>query len=76
MLKIKLSRVGKKGASHYRIVVAERRSKRDGQFVAQLGIYSPQTNPAVIKLNRPALEAWLNKGARLTPTVARLIAKQ
>jgi small subunit ribosomal protein S16 len=73
MLKIKLSRFGKKGESHYRIVVAEKRSKRDGRFVALLGYYSPQTDPATVKVDRKLLDYWLSKGAQLTPTLRSLI---
>jgi small subunit ribosomal protein S16 len=76
MLKIKLSRSGKKGESHYRIVVAERRSKRDGRFVDALGYYSPQTDPATVKIDRERLNYWLSKGAQLTPTLDRLLAKK
>ena len=75
MLKIKLTRIGKKGESHYRIVVAERRSKRDGKFVASLGYYSPQTQPATVKVNQKAIDDWLKKGAQLTPTLKLLLKK-
>lgn len=75
MLKIKLQRIGKSGESHYRIVVAERRSKRDGKFVAQLGFYSPQTQPATVKVDRKLLTKWLNQGAQPTPTL-KLLLKQ
>ena len=73
MLKIKLQRIGKSGESHYRIVVAERRSKRDGKFVAQLGFYSPQTQPATIKVDQKLLAEWLSKGAQPTPTLKLLL---
>lgn len=75
MIKIKLSRLGKKGFSHYRIVVAERRSARDGKFIDNLGYYSPMTEPNLIKLDRKKLEYWLKKGAQPTDTVKMLIKK-
>ena len=75
MLKIKLTRIGKRGESHYRIVVAERRSKRDGKFIDVLGYYSPQTEPATIKVDRAKLQAWLNQGAQMTPTLRLLLKK-
>ncbi len=73
MLKIKLTRIGKTGESHYRIVVAERRSKRDGKFIDELGYYSPQTEPATIKVDRQKLQAWLKKGAQPTQTLKLLL---
>lgn len=76
MLKIRLTRIGKKGASHYRIVVAEQRSKRDGKFIDELGYYSPQTEPATIKIDQQKLQAWLKKGAQLTPTLKLLLKKE
>lgn len=75
MLKIKLTRIGKKGESHYRIVVAERRSKRDGKFIDVLGYYSPQSEPATIKVDRAKLQIWLNQGAQMTPTLKLLLKK-
>jgi len=38
MLKIKLARFGKRNQPHYRIVVNEAKSKRDGQYTALLVI--------------------------------------
>ena len=75
MLKIKLTRLGKKNQPFYRIVVAERRSKRDGQYVAKLGDYNPLTDPATINLDVKAYEEWLTKGAQPTETVLSLYNK-
>ena len=72
MLKIRLSRTGKKNQPHYRIVVTERRSKRDGGIVANLGHYIPYTNPAVVRLEVNEYDQWLGKGAQATPVVSYL----
>ena len=72
MLKIKLARFGKKGQPHYRIVVNEAKSKRDGEYVANLGEYAPTFNPKILKLDLKAYDAWLVKGAQPTETVASL----
>ncbi|HEX6372967.1 MAG TPA: 30S ribosomal protein S16, partial [Longimicrobium sp.] len=42
-LKIRLRRMGRKKAPHYRIVVAESAMPRDGRFVAKVGHYNPTT---------------------------------
>lgn len=73
MLKIKLTRTGKKGYASYRIVVNEARSKRDGQYLEALGLYDPNTTPKTIKINKKRLDHWLSKGAQPTLTVRRLI---
>lgn len=75
MLKIKLSRTGKKNQPSYRIVVAERRSKRDGQYVALLGTYNPLTSPSTINLDTKAYDAWISKGAQPTETVRSIRTK-
>jgi small subunit ribosomal protein S16 len=70
MLKIKLSRVGRKNQPAYRIVVNERRDKRDGKYVAQVGYYDPVTKELTFKVED--YQAWMGKGALPTPTVASL----
>lgn len=75
MLKIKLTRIGKKKQAYYRIVVAEAKSKRDGKFVAQLGTYNPLSNPKTFSINKKLLADWQQKGAQPTETVLRLIKK-
>src|SRR2546425_241080 len=66
--RIRLRRVGRKGQSYFRIVVADSRSPRDGRFVATLGNYNPRTNPARIQVDAEQTRAWLEKGA--LPTAA------
>lgn len=72
MLKIKLTRIGKKGQPQYRVVAAEARSKRDSAFVDYLGYYNPLVKPAEFDLDRAKYDAWLAKGAQPTDTVRRL----
>lgn len=70
MLKIKLTRLGKKAEPRYRIVVNECREKRDGQCIAELGYYQPAEQPKKLELDLVAFEEWLKKGAQPTATVA------
>ena len=51
MLKIRLSRVGKKKRPAYRIVVADSRAPRDGANVEIVGHYDPLTEPPTIVIN-------------------------
>jgi small subunit ribosomal protein S16 len=73
MLKIKLSRTGKKGFATYRIIVAEARSKRDGRYLELLGHYNPNTQPLTFKINKKRLDYWLSQGAQPTDTIRRLL---
>jgi small subunit ribosomal protein S16 len=72
MLKIKLTRLGKKGEPRYRIVVNEARDKRDGQYVAKIGHYHPAAQPKLLNLDLEAYQKWLACGAQPTSTVAFL----
>lgn len=73
--RIRLRRVGRKGQSYFRIVVADSRAPRDGRFVVILGDYNPRTNPATLKVNREQALAWMAKGAMPTDTVRSLLKK-
>jgi small subunit ribosomal protein S16 len=73
--RIRLRRMGRRGQSYFRIVVADQKSPRDGRFVATIGHYNPRTNPAEIKVNADQAQAWLAKGALPTDTVRSLLKK-
>jgi small subunit ribosomal protein S16 len=73
--RIRLRRMGRRGQSYFRIVVADQKSPRDGRFVATIGHYNPRTNPAEIKVNAEQAQAWLAKGALPTDTVRSLLKK-
>lgn len=75
MLKIKLARFGKRNQPHYRIVVTEARSKRDGQYNASLGHYAPTQTPKVLEIDVKAYKEWVAKGAQPTETVAALFKR-
>lgn len=72
MLKIKLTRLGKKKEPRYRIVVNECRDKRDGSYLVSLGYYHPAASPKVLKLDLQAYDEWIANGAQPTATVAFL----
>ncbi len=76
MLKIKLSRTGRKNQPYYRVVVLEQKSKLTGRAVDTLGSYNPKDpkNKLTIDLNR--YNDWLIKGAQPTDTIRQLVAKQ
>ncbi len=73
MLAISLMRIGAKGKPFYRLVVKEKRSKRDGKYIENLGTYNPMVNPAAVELNHDRIQYWISVGAKPTETVASLI---
>ena len=75
MLAISLMRMGAKGKPYYRVVVKEKRSKRDGKYIELLGTYNPMKNPAEVKLNNERVQYWIGVGAQPTQTAASLIKK-
>jgi small subunit ribosomal protein S16 len=75
MLRIRLSRVGKKGSPFYRIVVAEARAPRDGSYLEWIGTYDPMQDPPAITLKQDRAQHWLSKGAQASDPVRRIIEK-
>ena len=75
MLAIRLTRMGTKKKPFYRVVVAEKRSKRDGKFVEIVGHYNPCSTPAQIVINQDRVQHWIRCGAQPTDTVRSLIRK-
>jgi small subunit ribosomal protein S16 len=75
MLKIKLSRTGAPKKAKYRMVVAEARSPRDGRSLDILGHFDPMTDPETLVIDKDRAQGWLDKGAKPTETVARLLKK-
>lgn len=73
-VKIRLQRHGKKGKPFYWIVAADSRAPRDGKFLEKLGIYNPNTNPAIIDLNIDKSVAWLQNGAQPTHTARAILS--
>lgn len=73
-VKIRLQRHGKKGKPFYWVVAADSRSKRDGKFLAKLGTYNPNTNPATIDLDVDSAVQWLHNGAQPTDTARAILS--
>ena len=75
MVVIRLSRGGAKKRPFYNIVVADSRERRDGRFIERVGFYNPVASGAAEKLRMSLdrLTYWTGVGARMSPTVARLL---
>ena len=58
-VKLKLQRIGKLRTPHYRIIVADSRSKRGGKAIENLGIYQPKVEPSYIRLDSERVQYWL-----------------
>jgi len=71
--KIKLTRIGKMREPHYRVVVADARTKRDGRSIETLGEYHPKNDPSVIKIDAERAAYWLGVGAQPTEAVVAIL---
>lgn len=72
-LVIRLTRTGKKGERKFRIVVKEKRSKRDGEYVELLGWYQKTKDHKKKDINKERVNYWISKGAQPSATVAEII---
>jgi small subunit ribosomal protein S16 len=65
--------VGSRKNPVWRIVVADRRSPRDGRTIETIGHYNPQADPSAIEVDAERARHWLDHGAQPTRTVASLL---
>jgi small subunit ribosomal protein S16 len=72
---IRLARIGARKQPYYRVVVIDKERARNGRSVEVVGLYNPRSTPATIDLKRDRIEYWVSKGAQLSDTVSRLLAK-
>ena len=75
MVRIRLRRMGAKKKPFYRIVVADKRSPRDGRFIETIGTYDPLTNPTTVEIKLDRAAHWLSVGAQPSEAVERLLRK-
>ena len=75
MLRIRLSRHGAKKDPHYRVVVSEKSSPRDGRFLEIVGHYNPALKPIRLHLDLERVDYWVSQGAQPSETVRSLIRR-
>jgi small subunit ribosomal protein S16 len=75
-VKIRLARGGAKKVPYYRVVVADARAPRDGDFIEKVGTYNPllkKDDETRVTFKQDRIEYWLGQGAQPTERVARFI---
>jgi small subunit ribosomal protein S16 len=72
-VKIKLTRIGKMREPHYRVVIADARTKRDGRSIETIGEYHPKHDPSVIRIDSERAGYWLGVGAQPTEAVVAIL---
>jgi small subunit ribosomal protein S16 len=75
MVVIRLSRGGAKARPFFNIVVADKRTRRDGSFIERIGFYNPTAieGEEGLRIAYDRLNHWKSVGAQASPTVYRLI---
>lgn len=72
-VKIKLARIGKIREPHYRIVIADARTRRNGRVIETIGQYHPKENPSGIIVDSERAQYWLGVGAQPTEPVRNIL---
>ena len=76
-LVIRLRQQGRKNRHSFRLVVADRKSPRDGKYVENLGWYDPfAKDENNLSLKEERLKYWIDQGAQLSEKVKCLIKKK
>ena len=75
MLKIRLSRTGKKSQPSYRVVVQEKARAVKGKFIESLGFYRPAEDPKVFQVDIERVKHWISVGAHPSDTMAGLLKR-
>ena len=70
---IRLSKIGKRGEARYRVVVTEKRYRRDGKPIETLGWYEKREKEQKKNINKDRYGYWISKGAIPSDTVASII---
>ncbi len=75
MVRLRLTRRGRRKRPFYRIVAADSRMPRDGRYIEVLGTYDPLKSPAAVAIKQERVLEWLKKGAQPSVTVQTLLRK-
>jgi small subunit ribosomal protein S16 len=75
MIRIRLRRTGKKRHPSYRVVVANKQDKRDGDFLETLGSYDPHSDPPTTVIDEAKTREWLSKGAQPSEAAEKILRR-
>ena len=75
MVRIRLKRFGSKNEPHWRVVVADIMSPRDGRFIEEIGLYRAIGKNDMFEIQQDRLDYWVKNGAQMTETVKSLVKR-
>lgn len=73
MVRLRMQRVGRPKAPHFRIVAIDSRKARDAAGLEILGHYHPKEKTNKITVNAERLNFWLSKGAQTSDTLRTVL---
>ena len=75
MLVLRLQRTGKNKEATYKVVVAEKSDPVKKKSLETVGNYIPQRDPVHLVLKQDRIKYWMEKGAKPSDTLARILKK-
>ena len=72
---IRLRREGTRNSPYYKMVVADKRSPRDGKFIEIIGNYDPKKKGTNYKVDLARIDHWVKNGAQMSDTVRSIVKK-
>ncbi len=77
MVKIRMTRCGRKNTPYYRIAVFDARTRRDGPYIERIGSYNPRLKDTKkrFSIKKDRLAYWLSKGAQPSDAVRLRLKK-
>lgn len=73
---IRLRKQGKRNRQSFRLVVTDKRERRDGKYIEQVGFYDPHVDGDNFRLDENKISYWLEKGAILSDKAKVLVRKK
>lgn len=73
MVRIRLSRHGRRNAPSFRIIVVDSHKKRDGRYLERLGHYNPSEDDKKFVIDQERYKYWLSVGAQPSESVVKII---
>lgn len=74
-VRMRLKKLGGKRDPHYRVVISDARTPRDGRTIEEIGHYNPKTDPPTIEIKEDRAIHWLLNGVQPSETVAALLKR-
>lgn len=75
MVRIRLRRIGSKKQPSYRVVIADMRRSRGGQFIEVIGMHNPRTRPSTDEIDEGRALYWLSVGAQPSEAVVSIMKR-